>query len=96
MDTALPVSLQDEIRRISSSVPGVIRIEKCHTRKSGLGRFIEIHVEVDGDMSVRCGHEIAHEVTNRLKASSLSIQHVVAHIEPSLVGQPSTTSPRHE
>ncbi len=96
MDTALPVSLQDEIRRISSSVPGVIRIEKCHTRKSGLGRFVEIHVEVDGDMSVRRGHEIAHDVTNRLKASSLSIQHVVAHIEPTLVRQLSATSPCHE
>jgi divalent metal cation (Fe/Co/Zn/Cd) transporter len=31
---------------------------------------------------VRRGHEIAHEVSERLKCSSLSIQHVVVHIEP--------------
>jgi len=80
----LPTTLQDEIRRISSSVPDVARIEKCHARKSGLGLFVEIHVEVDGDLTVRRGHEIAHEVSNQLKASSLGVQHVTVHVEPAL------------
>ena len=82
MDAAQPDAVQKEIRELSASVPGVVRIEKCHARKSGLGLFVEIHVEVDGDMSVRRGHEIAHQVSDRLKASSLSVQHVVVHIEP--------------
>ena len=82
MDAAAPDPLQKEIRLISASVPGVVRIEKCRTRKSGLGLLVELHVEVDGDLSVRRGHDIAHAVSDQLKSSSLSIQHVVVHIEP--------------
>ena len=82
MDAAPPDPLQQEIRKLSSAVPGVVRIEKCRARKSGLGLFVEIHVEVDGDLTVRRGHEIAHEVTDHLKSSSLAIQHVVVHVEP--------------
>jgi divalent metal cation (Fe/Co/Zn/Cd) transporter len=63
-------------------VPGVVRIEKCRTRKSGLGLFVEIHVEVDGDLTVRRGHEIAHEVSDHLKSSARSVQDVTVHVEP--------------
>ena len=82
MDAAAPDPLQKEIRNISTSVPGVARIEKCRTRKSGLGLLVELHVEVDGGLTVRRGHEIAHEVSDRLKSSSLPIQLVMVHVEP--------------
>jgi cation diffusion facilitator family transporter len=84
IDAAVPSDLQDEIRQTSSSVPGVVWIEKCRARKSGLGLLVEIHVEVDGDLTVRRGHEIGHAVSDHLKSSSLSIQHVVVHVEPAL------------
>ena len=89
MDAAVPGQLQQEIRSLSSSVPGVVRVEKCRTRKSGLGLFVEIHVEVDGDLTVRRGHEIGHAVSNHLKASALAVQDVVVHVEPA----PSHPSP---
>lgn len=82
MDAAVPDPLLGEIRRLSSEVPGVVRIEKCRVRKSGLGLFAEIHVEVDGNLTVRRGHEIGHEVVSRLKSSALSVQDVTAHVEP--------------
>ncbi len=82
MDAAVPCSVQMEIRDLSASVPEVVRIEKCRTRKSGLGLHVEIHIEVDGDLPVRHGHDIAHRVSSRLKASSLSVQDVVVHVEP--------------
>jgi cation diffusion facilitator family transporter len=88
MDAAPPDTLQQEIRTLSATVPGVVRIEKCRARKSGIGLFVEIHVEVDADLTVRRGHEIAHDVTEHLKASALSIQHVVVHIEPALAPSP--------
>ena len=84
MDAAPPDTLQNQIRELASSVPGVVRIEKCRARKSGLGLFVEIHIEVDGSLSVQRGHEIAHQVSDHLKSSSLSIQHVVAHVEPAV------------
>ncbi len=82
MDAAVPDPLQQQIRELSSSVPGVVRVEKCRMRKSGLGLFVEIHVEVDGGLTVRRGHEIAHDVSRQLKSSPLSVQDVTVHVEP--------------
>jgi cation diffusion facilitator family transporter len=92
MDTAAPDPLQKEIRIISAAVPGVVRVEKCRTRKSGLGLLVELHVEVDGGLTVRRGHEIAHDVSDRLKSSSLPIQFVMVHVEPAAEA-PSGVSP---
>ena len=69
----------------SASVPGVVRIEKCHARKSGLGVLVEIHVEVESELTVRRGHETGHDLSDKLKSSSQSIQLVVVHVEPALV-----------
>jgi len=70
------------VRDLSHGVTGVVRIEKCRIRKSGLGFLVDIHVEVDGDMPVRRGHQIAHEVSDRLRTSSLRVKDVLVHIEP--------------
>jgi cation diffusion facilitator family transporter len=82
LDVAAPEEIEKKIRDIASSVPGVARVEKCRVRKSGLGYFIEIHVEVKGDMTVRDGHRIAHEVKDALMASELGVFDVAVHIEP--------------
>lgn len=82
MDIAVPDTVQQQIRTVAGAVPGVVQVEKCHTRKSGLNLLVEIHIEVDGDLSVRRGHEIAHEVADALRHSELAAQHVVVHIEP--------------
>lgn len=82
MDAAVPISIQKEVREVSASVPGVVTIEKCWIRKSGLGLLVEIHVEVDGDLTVRHGHDIGHAVSSHLKASLLAVQHVIVHVEP--------------
>ena len=50
----------------SASVPGVVRIEKCNARKSGLGVLVEIHVEVESELTVRRGHETMHAVNDKL------------------------------
>ncbi len=84
MDAAVPAPVLKEVCGISAAVAGVVRVEKCRIRKSGLGLFVEIHVEVDGDLTVRRGHEIAHQVSDHLKSSSPSVQHVVVHVEPAL------------
>jgi cation diffusion facilitator family transporter len=82
MDATVPQDTIDAIRRAATEVEGVAAIEKVRARKSGLGLFTDIHVEVDGDMTVRAGHTIAHRVKDRLLASGLRIEDVVVHIEP--------------
>ena len=82
MDAAVPDAFQTQVREMAAAVPDVVRIEKCWVRKSGLGLFVEIHVEVDPKLTVARGHKIGHDVDARLKASTLRIQHVLVHVEP--------------
>lgn len=82
MDTALPFEFEEKIKNISRKVPGVVDIEKCRIRKSGLDHFVEIHVVVNGNISVFDGHQIGHEVKQALFNANLHIIDVVTHIEP--------------
>jgi divalent metal cation (Fe/Co/Zn/Cd) transporter len=54
----------------------------CRVRKSGLGLWVDIHVEVPGSITVRDGHTIAHLVKDALLASDHNVMDAVVHIEP--------------
>lgn len=82
MDASAPDDVEQDIRDLTAAVEGVVDVEKCRIRKSGLGLLMDIHVVVDGEISVRMGHGIAHAVKNRLLDSSHQISDVVIHIEP--------------
>ncbi len=82
MDTAAPPSVEFDVRVRSLEVPGVRGIDKCRVRKSGLSHLVDIHVEVDGDLTVREGHNIAGAVKHHLLSSPLHITDVLVHIEP--------------
>jgi cation diffusion facilitator family transporter len=82
MDASLPDHVVDDIREISRHVDGVAGIDMCRVRKSGLGLWVDIHVEVAGDMTVRDGHEIAHRVKDALLASKHNVMDAVVHVEP--------------
>ena len=59
MDAAVAPEIVREVRKLAASVDGVVEIEKCRVRKSGLHLALDIHVVVDGDLSVRRGHRAA-------------------------------------
>jgi cation diffusion facilitator family transporter len=76
---------EDIIRRaesIARDIPGVFSAEKCRIRKSGLTLLADLHVRVNGSISVFEGHRISHEVKDRLIASDLHLSDVTVHIEP--------------
>src|SRR5437016_9420515 len=58
MDTAPGGKIVRSIRRVANSVPGVVTVEKCRARKLGLDCYVDLHVGVDGKISVQEGHEI--------------------------------------
>ena len=82
MDTAPAGNVSRAIRETARTVPGVREIDKCHVRKMGLEYYVDIHVLVDGDLSVREGHGIAHDVKDRLRAEHPAVRDVLVHIEP--------------
>ena len=82
MDVAVPHEFEIRIRAIAAAVSGVRGVEKCRIRKSGVEHFVDIHVEVDGRLSVHEGHEIARAVKRALLASPHRVGDVLVHIEP--------------
>ena len=86
MDATVSPDTVASVRRLASGVDGVIGTEKCRIRKIGLHLALDIHVVVDGDLSVRHGHEIAHLVKEQLLASQHRINDVTVHIEPAVSG----------
>jgi cation diffusion facilitator family transporter len=83
MDTAVPAEFENEVRALALAVPGVGALDKVRVRKSGLSHLVDIHVRVDGDLTVREGHDIAHAVKDALLASPAhAITDVSVHIEP--------------
>jgi cation diffusion facilitator family transporter len=82
MDASVSREIDQKVRAIATKVKGVRMIEKCRVRKSGLGLLMDIHVVVDGSLTVRDGHLIGHDVQDALVASDLPIEDVVVHVEP--------------
>ena len=81
-DEQLYDEMIDEIREISLNVPGVIATEKCHVRKMGMTFYVDLHMVVSGDISVREGHTIAHDLKNEIQKKIPEIADVLVHTEP--------------
>ena len=82
MDTAPGGKIVKAICSVASSVPGVVEVEKCHARKMGLDYYVDLHVGVDGNISVHEGHEIAHRVKSAIQQRDSRVADVLVHIEP--------------
>jgi divalent metal cation (Fe/Co/Zn/Cd) transporter len=82
LDTAPRGAIVDRVRESAASVPGVVQIDKSFIRKMGLSFYVDLHVEVAGNISVREGHHIAHMVKRAIQESNPRIADVLVHIEP--------------
>lgn len=82
MDTAPPPQIEISVRQFAAVVPGVRGIDKCKIRKMGVDFYVDLHVLVGGDLSVREGHTIAHLVKDTIRAQMPAVADVLIHIEP--------------
>src|SRR2546429_5215822 len=82
MDTAPRGKIVRSIRAVASSVPGVVEVEKCHARKMGLDYYVDLHVGVDGNLSVHECHEIGHRAKSGIQQSNSLIADLIVHLEP--------------
>lgn len=82
MDGSVGPLIVDQVRQCASQVAGVRCIEKVRVRKSGVFYLTDVHVHVDGDLTVTEGHEIGGAVKTQLMRSDLHIKDVVIHVEP--------------
>jgi cation diffusion facilitator family transporter len=82
MDEHLYDDMVEEIRTISQKEKGVIETEKCYIRKTGMTYHVDLHVIVDGELSVNEGHLISHNLKDRLLREMPEIADILIHIEP--------------
>ncbi|HYL34516.1 MAG TPA: cation diffusion facilitator family transporter [Bryobacteraceae bacterium] len=82
MDTMPDAESMDRIRSVALSVPGARGIEKCFARKTGLQWHVDLHLEVDPDLTVSESHEIATQVRIRVKETLDWVADVLVHVEP--------------
>lgn len=82
LDVAPPKSFEEDVRQLAAKVEGVKGVEKCRIRKSGLAYYVDLHIEVDGEATVREGHKISGKVRSILRNSGLKIADVLVHVEP--------------
>lgn len=95
MDTAVPESFESEIRALALDVPGVCALHRVRVRKSGLTYLVDIQIRVDGELTVRAGHHIAHLVKDVLIASEPHrISDVTVHVEPMTSADPGASDKR--
>ena len=82
MDEHLYDDLMQEIREESVKVKGVIGTEKCFIRKAGMKYHVDLHAIVNGEISVKEGHDISHQLKDHLRNEIPNLGHVLIHIEP--------------
>jgi cation diffusion facilitator family transporter len=72
----------EQIRRIALEVSGVSGVEKTYARKTGLQYHVELHLEVDPQMTVQDSHELATATRFLIREKLDWVADVVVHIEP--------------
>src|SRR4051794_19205384 len=93
LDTMPEPERMAEIRAVASAVPGALGIEKCFARRTGLRYHVDLHLEVDPEMTVRESHEVAAEVKHKLKDNLRWIADVLVHVEPAGVTMAEQSAP---
>jgi cation diffusion facilitator family transporter len=82
MDAAPQEDVAGVARAVALQVKGVKGVEKSLARKTGHEFLLDMHVEVDGELSVAIAHELAHTVKDAIRAKLPRVLDVTIHIEP--------------
>jgi cation diffusion facilitator family transporter len=87
-DSGAPQDSRTRILKIARETRGVCRVHGLRTRYVGSNLQVDLHVLVDGALTVRAGHDIAEEVKHRLVQHGPRVIDVVVHTEPCDIDRP--------
>jgi cation diffusion facilitator family transporter len=82
MEGSVDPALLDFIYETSRTCPGILGIDKVWVRKLGMRLMVDMHVEVEPELSVQEGHRLAHEVKAKLQVELPQVRDVMVHVEP--------------
>lgn len=72
----------DDIQRIAEAIPGVRHVHRIRTRGTESEVYVDLHLLVDPELTVRKAHAIGDEIEAAVKAEHPEVQEVLVHIEP--------------
>ena len=81
-EQSLPDKMEEEMLHMVSALPGVVEPHNLRTRRIGSHYAIELHIRMDGDISLHEAHEKATEVERLLRKQYGEDTHVAVHVEP--------------
>jgi cation diffusion facilitator family transporter len=81
LDARLPEAEIAAVERIMEANPAILSWHKLRTRKAGSHRHIDVHIQVDDDMSLRDAHRLTEDLEDEIRACLPNV-HVVIHTEP--------------
>lgn len=82
-DAAPNAELVAQVREVARTVPGVCGTHRCWVRKLGFDYYVDLDILVDGEITVRQGHDIAHRVHEAVRDAIPAVSRVMVHVEPS-------------
>jgi cation diffusion facilitator family transporter len=82
MDEAPDRAVKEQALQVASSIHGVRSVESLHVRRSGLGFYMDLHVQADPTISLEDAHEIAAKVKYGIRAAIPNVVNVLVHMEP--------------
>jgi ferrous-iron efflux pump FieF len=81
MDRELPVTEREAIKRIATSHPQVKGMHDLRSRRSGVATFLQLHLEVDDDLTVLQAHTISDQVELKLQDAYPNAE-IIIHVDP--------------
>jgi cation diffusion facilitator family transporter len=81
-DIAPDPSVEARVRAIAGCVPGIMGLDKCFVRKMGFSFYVDLHIVVNGKMTVREGHLLSHKVEDEILRALPQVAEVLVHVEP--------------
>lgn len=93
MDREFPDDVRARIRAIVLANPKVMAMHDLRTRSSGVTSFIQMHIEMDGSMSLADAHRITDEVESALLAAFPGTE-IIIHEDPAGIDEPRPNFPR--
>ena len=82
LEQSLPDAVEEEILQMVAALPGLSKPHDLRTRRIGNHYAIELHILMDGNITLREAHDKASEVEETLKSHYGQETHVAVHVEP--------------
>ena len=82
MDLSIDDEQEEQIKQIANNTDGVMNLGELKTRKHGAMAYVDLTICVDGSLTVKEGHDIAHKLEKRMVDEMEFIKGITVHVEP--------------